>query len=265
MNVREIEKDGVLYIVKFATSKEKQFLLEDEIRNHKLIQSKNVPGILNIEHEDGFNLVTRKVSGLFGHFNLRSLLFSNCNLHDLLFREILFQICFSIGILQFSFQSFRHNDLKADNILLDTSHESSEFIFEWPNPKRHWKLNSGIKTYIIDFEVSSSNDFNNNKSLALEKAHSKFGLSAERCDMFDIHLLFSELRMSAPHKVWGASFLAFSQDFFNDKMFSSDVCTSQFRLNFQAQKQSMTLRWKRDNFIFRILSHQYFSHLRVQL
>jgi len=64
MNVREIEKDGVLYIVKFATSKEKQFLLEDEIRNHKLIQSKNVPGILKIEHEDGFNLVTRKVSGV---------------------------------------------------------------------------------------------------------------------------------------------------------------------------------------------------------
>ena len=261
MNVMEITKEGVLYIVKFATSKEKQLLLEDEIRNHKLILLKNVPGILNIEYEDGLHFVTRKVSGLFGHFNLRNLLFSNCNLHDLSFREILFQICFSIGILQYSFQSFRHNDLKADNILLDVS--SSELIFQWPNPKKQWKLSSGIKTYVIDFEVSSSDDFV--KSLALEKAPSKFGLSAERCDMFDIHLLFSELRLSAPQKVWGASFLAFSQDFFHDSMFSSEVCTSQYRLNFEAQRKSMTLRWKRDNFIFRILSHQYFSHLRVQL
>ena len=50
MNVMEITKEGVLYIVKFATSKEKQLLLEDEIRNHKLILLKNVPGILNIEY-----------------------------------------------------------------------------------------------------------------------------------------------------------------------------------------------------------------------
>jgi len=262
MNVTEITRDGILYIVKFATSKEKQSLLEDEIRNHKTILARNVPGILEIKYEDGFHLITRKVSGLFGHFNLRSLLLSTYNVHDLLFREILFQICFSIGILQESFKSFRHNDLKADNVLLD-SYTDSEFIFEWPNPKKQWKLSSGIKTYVIDFEVSSSDDFV--KSTSIQNAPATFGLSAERCDMFDIHLLFSELRLSAPHKVWGASFLAFSRDFFDDSMFTSDVCTSQYRLNFEAQRKSMTLRWKRDNFIFRILSHQYFCHLRVQV
>jgi len=281
-NVREIEKNGVRYILKTAITKEKQILLQDEIQNLKLINLQNVSGVVKIEDssisDSGTFLTTKKASGLFGYFNFRSVLTSTCELHDLWFREILFQILYTIGSLQLTFLSFRHNDLKADNILLDYDHvnSSSSCKYEWPPPhlnltselERSWKLSSRIKTILIDFEVSTSeraNEFDwHLNSRSLQNASKKFGLSSNRCDMFDVHLLFAELKMYANHKNWGASFLLFCNSFFDDTMFSSpEFCTSQSRLNLETQKRSMTQRWQNDNFILRLLSHEYFGHLRI--
>lgn len=293
VNVREIEKGGVRYILKIATTKEKQVLLQDEIQNLRLIHLHNVPGVVKIEDaqisDSGTLLITQKASGLFGHCNLRNILTSNCELHDLWFREILFQILYTIGSLQVTFLSFRHNDLKADNILLDFDNVNFYSTYYWPPPHlahlksdidlegekeeleietRKWKLTSRIKTILIDFEVSTSereNEFGDQlTSRSLQYASKKFGLSSDRCDMFDVHLLFAELKMYADRKNWGASFLLFCNDFFDETMFSSpEFCTSQSRLNLETQKRSMTQRWQNDNFILRLLSHEYFSHLRI--
>jgi serine/threonine protein kinase len=288
-NVREIEKNGIRYILKTAITKEKQVLLQDEIQNLRLINLQNVAGVVKIEDayisDSGTFLTTKKASGLFGHFNLRNILTSTCELHDLWFREILFQILYTIGSLQLTFLSFRHNDLKADNILLDYDYvnSSSSCKYEWPPPhlanaltseseiikiKRSWTLSSRIKTILIDFEVSTSeraNEFDAHlNSRSLQNASKKFGLSSNRCDMFDVHLLFAELKMYANYKNWGASFLLFCDSFFDDTMFSSpEFCTSQSRLNLETQKRSMTQRWQNDNFILRLLSHEYFGHLRI--
>jgi serine/threonine protein kinase len=259
-----MQKDNIKehqnHIIKFATSHEKQILLQDELRTLCKIQQKNISGVVKIEHyvdsEKETFLVTKKVSGLFGHSTVRSLLFSTCTLHDLWFREILFQVIYTIKCLQDAFYGFRHNDLKCDNVLLHVC--TGEHVCFYKEKK--WKLTSGIQTVLIDFEVASSTEFSN-RSLK-SKMCPEYGLSSDRCDIFDIHLLFAELRMSAPFKSWGPSFLMFCNDFFDKDMFSPQMCTSQLRLTLESQKKCMTERFY-DNFILRLLCHEYFGHLRT--
>ena len=280
-NVKELVKNGETYIVKSVTCPEKRVLLQDEINNLKRIQSKEIPGVIKCVYANANDeecvLVTRKVSGFYNFSNVRSLLASCIDVHDLWFREILFQILYSVACLQFFFPGFRHNDLKADNVLLDVDLNKKVSNFSWPPPSPHfdrdstttrkWTLNSGIKTLLIDFEVSSSRGDNEDhlKSRSHSYAPSMFGLSSERCDMFDIHLLFAELRLYAPFKSWGPSFILFCNDFFDTSMFDSPIySTSQSRLNLDAQQTFMTTRWTLyDNFLLRLLSHDYFGHLRT--
>lgn len=292
-NVHEILIQNEIYIVKKATTKEKQTLLEDEINNLKKLQKVQLSGI--ISYKESFVsktetiLVTKKILGFFGHTTLRSLLFSDIFVHDLWFREILFQVIYSIGSLQLFFNGFRHNDLKADNILLELKPVFNyEKVYTWPPTtlilkseyKKHkssiFKLNTGIETFIIDFELSTSLpttqttnnpdtiEMNNLTSRSIEYADKIFGLSFDRCDLFDIHLLFSELRLFARLKNWGPSFLLFCKDFFDDSMFTELHSTSQLRMTLKTQKECMTERWtKYDHFISRVLSHEYFNHLRI--
>jgi len=266
-NVKELDQNGTIYVVKFATNSEKKILLQDEIRNLNKIQSKNIPGVIRVEHfvdsKENTLLVTKKLFGLFGHVNLRTLLFSDCVLHDLWFREILFQIIYTVGLLQHCFPGFRHNDLKCDNVLLHVS--SQDMIFTCPLSNKKWKLTSGIQTFLIDFEVATSAESLTSRSITLESCQ-EYGLSIERCDMFDIHLLFAELRISAPFRNWGPSFLLFCTDFFQEDMFTNETCTSQLRMKTETQKKCMTERWSTyDHFIFRLLNHEYFGHLRCRL
>jgi serine/threonine protein kinase len=294
-NVEEILIQNELYIVKKATTKEKQILLEDEINNLKKLQKVSpFLGIGIISYKESIVsqtetiLVTKKILGFLGHTTLRSLLFSNIFVHDLWFREILFQVIYTIGSLQLFFNGFRHNDLKADNILLQLQPVSNyKKLYTWPpkplslkhqnqsNKSCTFKLNTGIETFLIDFELSTSLPYtkieNNNNfdstyltSRSIECADKIFGLSFDRCDLFDIHLLFSELRLFAPLKSWGPSFLLFCKDFFDDSMFTKVHSTRQFRMNLKTQKDCMTERWtKYDHFISRVLHHEYFNHLKI--
>jgi serine/threonine protein kinase len=282
-NVHEISIQNEIYIVKKATTKEKQILLEDEINNLKKIQKLSLSGILlykeSIVSQTETILVTKKVLGFLGHTTLRSLLFSTIFVHDLWFREILFQVIYTIGSLQLFFNGFRHNDLKADNILLQLHPVSNyEKLYTWPptltlkhqNKKSStFKLNTGIETFLIDFELSTSlptfqTASDTLTSRSIESADKIFGLSFDRCDLFDIHLLFAELRIFAPEKKWGPSFLLFCKDFFDDSMFTKVHSTSQFRMTLETQKDCMTERWtKYDHFISRVLYHEYFNHLRI--
>ena len=257
-------------ILKFASTEAKKAMLRDEIQNYLALQ--NCYGVAKLIKYDLSvpYFIMKQASGFAGCTNLRELL-SNNDVPDLWFREIFFQIIYNLAYLQFCFPGFRHNDFKADNILLECP--STPMTWTWPpvcNNNNHnensklWHLeNNSVGVTFIDFEVCTTTN-NTCSSSAILRSDEQFGLSNVRCDVFDIHLLISELRSMSKlfFRSWSIPFLHFVQDFFDDSFFDNTYNTNQMRLSYTAQNL-MSLRWNHDNFLVRLLSHEYFLHLRT--
>jgi serine/threonine protein kinase len=266
-------------IRKIAKNETKLILLHDEIHNLLLLEKENIPGIIRIIESGSDFFVMDKAQ-----FTLRQVLQEHF-ISDYCFREILFQVLFTLLKCQEKFPDFRHNDLKADNIVLDdslhfnkTTFQSREFCHvetrthyetkQATTKSRTWILLRGINTFLIDFEMSTSSQNENGdtlKSSAIGMANDSYGLSSVKCDMFDIHLLFFELRSHSKQRQsdWAAPFLYLCADFFADDCFSPPTCTENMRLSLETQKELLHSRWaNHDNFILRVLCHEYFNHLR---
>jgi serine/threonine protein kinase len=189
---------------------------------------------------------------------------------DAEFRQALFQTLFALYTLQKKFVGFRHNDFKADNVLV-TQPPRKHAEYEITNGTRikRFKLDSlMVWIKIIDFEVActptgkyfKSSSVIKNNPLKIEK---DYGLSSIHCDVFDVHLLFFDIfNVIKQNVLVNKHFTNFVKHFIPLELFDLKNMTCQFRIRISEQeKLHKELNGK--TIIFDMLNHSYFSNFFV--
>ena len=115
-------------------------------------------------------------------------------IEDSIIFGIIFQVLFTLAILQEEFQGFRHNDIKIDNILLDCKNRKQDLTFKFKN--KYWKINSNIPLVkISDFDYC--NIPNKCKNLKVGTSFSKkFGCNLQSSKIYDVHLFLNSIYIS---------------------------------------------------------------------
>jgi serine/threonine protein kinase len=104
---------------------------------------------------------------------------------------IILQVLFTLCILQYKYPGFRHNDLKADNILLDLKSKKKNIYLKIKN--MCWIIPPDIPLVkIADFDyVNIPNKINNDK---VKTDHSKtFGCTPEKSKIYDLHIFMNSI------------------------------------------------------------------------
>jgi len=127
-------------------------------------------------------LVLEKMDISFWDFSKR--IFSELEL-----KGIIFQVLFTLSVLQEKIPGFRHNDLKIDNILLNFKAEPLQFKFK----KNYWRLAENTPIVkISDFDYSFvPGKIINPKVLLAQK--NDFGCSKEPSIVYDTHLFLNSV------------------------------------------------------------------------
>lgn len=106
-------------------------------------------------------------------------------------RGILLQIIFTLAVLQHLLPSFRHNDLKVDNILLDFTPRKQRLSLQFK--KQFWSLPSDIPLVkIADFDYSNIPKKYDNPKVGTSFACT-FGCTAEASKIYDLHLILNSV------------------------------------------------------------------------
>jgi serine/threonine protein kinase len=101
-------------------------------------------------------------------------------------RQALFQVIFTLACLQQLFPGFRHNDLKADNVLLVPATGTRSYTLLG----RHFVMRDPrVDVKIIDFGCSHANIPSLSNALVVEGAYTDHGIGPNPCAMYDVHLL----------------------------------------------------------------------------
>lgn len=254
-------------MAKFAFSgTPRKFALDDEYNNLK--ELRKMPE-LKMAHlvwgnsTENYTLVCTELIKPFENniSTFRDLVLSG---NDLLMRSCLFQILFTLLQLQTHYKNFRHNDLKADNILVckkleDVTFAITTFHSLSGNIRRAWKT-SQIESKIIDFEMAQcENNVLKSKNINnCGNEQKKFGLSKVYCPAFDVHLIIYDALLHSKNFPMQQQYLReFAYNFISEKYFDSSNLTVHCRLQINDQD-------KFNNFsVFDMLIHPYFHHLRV--
>jgi serine/threonine protein kinase len=263
---------GDMSIAKFASEVSRNHSLKDEINNTLSLQLlKCGQHVANAKWYTTKNKTNTSVLCLdyippFQNFHtLRQLCKSG---NELDFRQALFQTLFAVFELQSVFPGFRHNDLKADNVLVcESSSLRCRYIIHTSNRSYCWDLKSNICAKLIDFEVASAISETYFKSKSVMDPNQTFqinldyGLAKIECNIFDIHLLFFDLLGSSKdNKMLHESLKAFVHTFLKKELFFPENLTSQSRLRVEDQEFLHVQCGK--YIIFDMLQHEYFAHLR---
>ena len=259
--------DADIYVIKFAFGEDPSRMecLQDEIANLKTINA-------NITTDHIFNLVWSgqhiEVGKIYPSVLMLTRFVKPYNLYHTFrqlalgpekeWREALFQTLFTLAQLQQRFPGFRHNDLKADNILV-TRGKSSSYCVRSDTFRRCWTTKTGVEIKIIDFELSTSLNTDID-SKSVRHAHDKilaidYGLAKNRCDIFDIHLLAIDILRTRGELQ--SNFKQMLCDFIDAKYLDPTNLTSQFRLKIIDQEIL-----QEPNVAAKMLLHPYFFHLR---
>jgi serine/threonine protein kinase len=121
---------------------------------------------------------------------------------DLVFRVILFQVCYTLEVIYKRFPTFRHNDLKDDNIMLHKS--SSEGFTEYTiHGKRFLVPNVGVTVLISDFDFAciSGYMFDNYKVIEQEWETPSYNINTRKDHAADFGCLITYLRILFSHKL----------------------------------------------------------------
>ena len=109
-------------------------------------------------------------------------------------RIILFQIISTLVVIQTKYPNFRHNDMKANNLLvynLGITDSTKYFIYNI-NGKKYIVPNIGIQIKLWDFDFACIGD-----SIENDKVNSKWAnninISKEKNQYYDIHYFFNTL------------------------------------------------------------------------
>lgn len=182
-----------------------------------------------------------------------------CN--ESLLKSILYQSMYCLYKLHSYCVNFTHNDLKAENILLERC-ESSLFHYE-----QFGRIYTrGIRVVFIDTESVTGKNFPCSLLETLSKDQQReFGMEPEApwCPFTDLHLLFFEIlfacRTSSPS--WGPRFAKFLEtSAIPLKYFRVPYITKENRLNSEGKQSLNSLPLN----IPEILSSPYFDELRVK-
>lgn len=268
---------GELSIAKFASELSRNHSLHDEIENTLSLKSLScLQHVANAKWYTTKNKTNTSVLCLDyipsykTYHTLRQLSKSG---NELEFRQALFQTLFTIFDLQSRFHGFRHNDLKADNVLVCelTPPVTSYYNISFNQKKLSWVLNSsGPCAKIIDFEVASTLSGKHFKSRSVLSPSETFqinldyGLALIECNVFDIHLLFFDLLGSSKENQGvHESLKAFVHTFLPKELFNPKNLTSQSRLRVEDQQHVHEQYGK--YIILDMLQHEYFTHLKSVL
>ena len=153
-----------------------------------------------------------------------------------------FQVLFTLLQLHQKYEGFRHNDLKADNVLVTkeqikyyaTKNGNTELCGEI---RRVWKC-SDVKAVIIDLEMAiCKNKKLNSKNVEKQnEKENEFGLSYFPCEMFDVHLLIIDTIASTKNSKLKENLLNFISKYIPAKYFDTRNLTKQSRLKLADQK-----------------------------
>lgn len=205
---------------------------------------------------------------------------------DVEWRGAMLQVLFTLYALQCARPGFRHNDCKADNVLVtDAPAEycdarvrgvayaidgrASTTLPPAMRTRRVWRLSPpSVWTKIIDFELCSTPSDADLRSPTVVSSDATgdslardYGLSLQRCDVFDIHLLaFDVLQAGKTNPVIRDSFAPFMHAFLPAPWFDVLMLTRQYRLSVgdQARLQEQL----GPHVLLHMLAHPFFHHLR---
>lgn len=128
-------------------------------------------------------------------------------------KVILFQIIATLAIIHTKYPGFRHNDMKANNILvykLEITDKNKNFVYNI-NDKKYIVPNIGIQIKLWDFDFSSIENIIINDKVDSEWAKSIFILS-DRNQYYDIHYFLNSLTKKG-----------FLPELFDDKIIPTQV------------------------------------------
>jgi len=246
--------------------------IKDEASNTEYLSSLNIPHIIRFEFK---SILTDAV--LFGTEYIRPCKLQNnkecinfrqlSKINDHLnFKYAMLQIIITLSYLQETYRGFRHNDFKADNILIENSPKSNLiYKLKFQNKYKCFRLrNCQVFAKIIDFELANTIDEKNISSQTVLNSRDNylskdFGLSPLQCDAFDIHLLIIDILKNVQED--NLAFKKFVYDFFPIIYFFSPNITIQSRLTLQSQEE-IQFKIRNQNFLYDMLSHPYFFDLR---
>jgi hypothetical protein len=127
--------------------------------------------------------------GDFGRFCRENKNYQNFSITE--WKVFFFQILYTLAIIQIKYPSFRHNDLKPNNILVD-KHNSSKIPTYFLNKKKYRLPNIGYHLKIWDFDFACIPGVVDNQKVEDEWT-SKFKVDPVRNQYYDMHYFFNTL------------------------------------------------------------------------
>ena len=109
-------------------------------------------------------------------------------------RILFFQIISVLAVIQKKYPTFRHNDLKANNILLQkisTNNTFNKFKYKI-NGKEYVIPNIGLQIKIWDFDFACIPGIVDNKKVSAEWTN-KINVNCKKNQYYDIHFFFNSL------------------------------------------------------------------------
>ena len=252
-------KSGGRLMAKFAYSDDQRHQsLQDEWNNMQKVSGPHVAQIVWAgKHEGNIAILTEFIEPYGKIHTMREL---SSLASDLEWRSAFFQVLFTLASLQAKHPGFRHNDLKADNVLV-TCGPSQSYSLQYNGLRRTFFLPAGVSVKLIDFELASTPDKTFTNQLMEDRGDSlvrEFGIVYKNCEMYDVHLLsYDALR--SQNAVMSA-FLTFMTFFIPKKFFDPLCLTSQFRLKVQDQEDLQASLYPQ--ILLRMMCHPYFFHFR---
>ena len=121
-------------------------------------------------------------------------------------KVILFQLIFTLAIIQKKYPAFRHNDLKANNILLDISPKPKQpRFYDYRYEDKSFSLpDIGIQVRLWDFDFSCIPNVVENAKVQAEWTD-KINVKAEPNRYYDIHYFFCTLLKFFPDLLTSSS------------------------------------------------------------
>jgi hypothetical protein len=175
----------------------------------------------------------------------------HCNLKE--FKSAFLQVLLNLLYLQKTFPGFRHNDLKADNVLITQLKNAKTYQLQTKTLTRIWKIPPGPYAVLIDFELAYCTD-ETLCSYSVKEGSESFGLNTHECTFFDVHLLLYDI-LSNVNSVIAQSVWEFTLAFIPEKYFQKQNLTKEFRLKFEDQ-QSLRVD------LHDMVSHSFFHEFR---
>jgi len=182
---------------------------------------------------------------------------------DVIFRGVLFQVLAILKHLQKTFPGFRHNDLKADNVLITSGPSSTLYKLEVGEKndlqERYFKIPTKYQCVLFDFESTWWQGKKTSDNEELVKLKQNYGIFEFECNIFDFHLFCMDIIRccKGERDFWFSHyqhFYLFLMDFFQDWCFKKDNLI-EYRLK---RSNQITMKWDLND----MMLHPYFYGFR---